>query len=894
VSRLVVAAARTVGCVGLALSTALEAQETVLYESSNFTVRSGSVQQGPFAARALGRDTLRSTYPRAAQEVRFKFGVGGGDNEFAPGTEHTIYLRPRQGVVATTPYVFGVPPTPRRPRPTDAAEGEDGDARVTFRLDLRAAKRAIATTGRYRTPTGAVVTSLDPVYVVGDTDPLVWDVRALAPGAAQQLRDPDGDGVYETTLVFRTQYTRPLASNGAAQWSRTASVSAFPSIETPQPLWDALWRMSHEELTELRRPDGALAAGAKWPGVWTRDVSFASLLSLAIIVPDAVKTSLLAKVDSSGRIIQDTGTGGSWPISTDRMTWALAAWEVYAATGDRPWLERAYAILERSVVADRHAAVDASTGLMLGESSFLDWREQSYPAWMQPADIFQSMALGTNAVHVGAYRVGGEMARALGRDPSRWDAWRDSTASAMNRVLWSARDQRYAQFRYGRLAPSLSRRSESLGAALALLTGAVPRDRQVPLVSHTPVVAFGAPTFWPYTGGVPFYHNATVWPFVAAFWTWAAADARHTAAVEHGLATLARAPALFLTNKENLVAETGHFEGTALNSDRQLWSVAGTLAAQLRVLFGVRLDRDSLRFAPMVPPQYAGVRTLRDLRWRGATLEVEVRGSGAGVRRALLDGAVLPTAAIPATLTGAHRVELELDGTWPASSVTTVADVIAPATPVLARSGASLRWEGVSGAARYVVHRNGRPVDTLGQTARRYAVASVERAEDWQLEALSSSGVASFLSEPVRVEPPAAVLEAKPEGATERAHDGFTGAGYLTLDAGQGTVARAVLRVPKSGTYAVEVRYANGNGPINTEDKAAIRTLRLDGQDLGVVVMPQRGGGAWNQWGWSNRLSVRLAPGTHVVELRFDPRDRNMNGVVNVALVDLVRLTRIE
>lgn len=33
------------------------------------------------------------------------------------------------------------------------------------------------------------------------------------------------------------------------------------------------------------------------------------------------------------------------------------------------------------------------------ESSFLDWREQSYPEWMEPADIYEYETLGTNAIH---------------------------------------------------------------------------------------------------------------------------------------------------------------------------------------------------------------------------------------------------------------------------------------------------------------------------------------------------------------------------------------------------------------------------------------------------------------------------------------------------------------
>ena len=88
-------------------------------------------------------------------------------------------------------------------------------------------------------------------------------------------------------------------------------------------------------------------AGAKWDGVWTRDISYSILLALAAIEPQIARTSLLRKVER-GRIIQDTGTGGSWPCSTDRMTWALAAWEIYLSTGDRDdWLAQSFEIIRR-------------------------------------------------------------------------------------------------------------------------------------------------------------------------------------------------------------------------------------------------------------------------------------------------------------------------------------------------------------------------------------------------------------------------------------------------------------------------------------------------------------------------------------------------------------------
>lgn len=857
----------------------------VLYRSPAFEVTARSVRQGPFEAVARSRDTITSSYPRAAREVHFKFALNGADNEFPPGIEHTINLRPVGGVVATPTYIFGVPPKPFLPRPEDAVEGEDGVARVTIRLDLRAVRSAIAERGYYDPPLGARVRAIEPVFVIGDTDPLVWDARLLKPGAPQELTDRDGDGIYEVTLPFRTDYLRPLSNDGRALWARRLDLSAYPTLDSPQPLADALYRLSLEELQELRRSDGALSAGAKWPGVWTRDVALSTVLALAFVAPDAARTSLMMKVDSAGRIIQDTGTGGSWPVSTDRMTWALAAWEVYAMTGDRGWLRQAYDIIRRSAEADRHAVYDAQTGLMRGESSFLDWREQSYPRWMQPADIYQSQALGTNAVHFGAFRVLAAMARALGEPSRGWDARADAVRRGLSAMLWQPELGWHAQFRYGRVTLARSPSAEALGEALALVTGATPAARRARVLGASPLMTFGAPTFWPFIADVPFYHNATIWPFVTAYWTWAAAEAQATAAVEHGLAAMTRGTALFLTNKENMVAATGHFEGTALNSDRQLWSIAGTLAMTYRVLFGMRAEEHRLAFRPMVPPGYGGERTLNGVRYRSAVLTVTVRGHGTGVARAWLDGRAVPRAEVPASLTGAHTLIIELDGRWPASSVTLVDARVAPAAPRVAwhASEKRLEWPAVAGAARYVVYRDGRAIDTVRATAMRVTARAV--LSEYQVQALDSAGLASFLSEPVRVIAAGAEQLLRPTGAA---------AEMLRLERGNPARVEFEVVVRRGGRFALDARYANGSGPINTEDKAAVRTLRVNGREAGVLVMPQRGSGRWDDWGYTNPLVVSLRPGRNVLSLEWTPLDENMNRRVSTALLDHVRLTPVQ
>ena len=876
----------------LASAPALLAQGAAPVQAPSFVVTDSSVTQGRFEAIARSRDTIISSYPRAAREVRFSFSINGAENEFPPGTEHTVYLRPVAGKLVTPLYAFGVETAPPPPTAEQSASSEDGTGLVTFRVDLRAVQRSLRQTGHYDPPLGARIVrgGLRAVYVRGDPAPLTWDTRALHPGSVLELKDRDGDGIYEGTVPVATEYARPRTADGRALWARHVDLGGYPDLASSQRLQDAIYRLSLEELQQLVRDDGALSAGAKWGGVWTRDVSLSVILSLALVAPDATRRSLLAKVDSSGRIIQDTGTGGSWPVSSDRMVWALAAWELYAATGDGDWLRQSYDIIRRSAEADLHAVRDPATGLFNGESSFEDWREQSYPRWMQPADIYQSQNLGTNAIHYAAYRVLGDMARALGEPSTRWDSTAAGIQRGMTTYLWQPSRGWYGQYRYGRNHLALSPRADGLGEALASIYGAASLAQRQALTRNAPVVAAGTPTFWPYIGGERFYHNATVWPFVTAYSTWAAAEAGNTRAVQQGLDNATRTAALFLTNKENMVASTGHYEGTALNSDRQLWSVAGTLAATYRLLFGIRLEPERLVLKPMVPRSYGGDRTLRGVHYRGVNLDITVHGFGDSVETVMLDGSPIHRAEIPATFSGAHRLELTMNGRWPIAETHLVPSRFAPATPHAARRGDAIAWSVVSGAVRYVIYVNGRPASSTTQTSA--SVRAADGLAEYQVLAVNAVGDESFLSEPLRVVAPGMEQTVKPEqSALEHVESGYTGGGYLRLTRDASTVVTIPVSVARDGVYAIDVRYANGNGPVNTEDKVAVRTLLVDGDTTAVLVMPQRGAGRWSEWGWSNAVQLRLKAGQHALRIVYTPLDRNMNGRENTALLDAVRLT---
>lgn len=49
----------------------------------------------------------------------------------------------------------------------------------------------------------------------------------------------------------------------------------------------------------------------------------------------------------------------------------------------------------------------------------------------------------------------------------------------------------------------------------------------------------------------------------------------------------------------------------------------------------------------------------------------------------------------------------------------------------------------------------------------------------------------------------------------------------------------------------------------------------------------------WGNWGYSNRIERQLTAGRHTVTLFMDARDRNMNGVVNNAIVDRLEVVRL-
>ncbi|HTD41076.1 MAG TPA: hypothetical protein VK671_10685, partial [Mucilaginibacter sp.] len=559
-----------------------------IYSSKAYTVYPDRVEQGKYAARAISATELTSDYRSPANMykspvVEFKFSINGKDNEMVSGVNHHYVCSDASN---ETPVIqFGKVNDETNSIPQGIYLKPSTQFKI--RLDMREVLKAFKEQGYYTCFNGDKIYKNDfkGVFVAGNTAPMIWDFNNLVNHAELELKDPDGDGIYETTLALN----KPEDENKTApSWKLKRDVSAFPQYHSDYKITDALYNLALEEMQNAVEPDSTFRTGKEWGGVWTRDISYSIILSMAVLQPKVAVKSLLRKV-KDGRIIQDTGTGGAYPCSSDRMIWAVAAWEVYKVTGDLDWLNKAYKIVKKSADEDYYNVYDKQTGLVRGESSFLDWREETYPKWMQPADIYESECLGTNAVHYQVNKVLAAMAGTLHDQTSisKYNKRADVIKRGIQQNLWLPAKGYYGQFLYGRNFKMLSPRSEALGEALSVLFDAVDADKQQSVISNTPVNAFGIPCIYPQIPDILPYHNNAVWPFVETYWAMASAKAGNEASVIRAISAVYRPAALFLTNKENFVATDGDYAGTQINSSNMLWSLSGNIALVYKVLFGI-------------------------------------------------------------------------------------------------------------------------------------------------------------------------------------------------------------------------------------------------------------------------------------------------------------------
>jgi hypothetical protein len=222
--------------------------------------------------------------------------------------------------------------------------------------------------------------------------------------------------------------------------------------------------------------------------------------------------------------------------------------------------------------------------------------------------------------------------------------------------------------------------------------------------------------------------------------------------------------------------------------------------------------------------------------------------------------------------------------------------VFPPGVPVVTYTGGSLSWNPVAGAVAYRVLKNGQHM--LRTTRLTAPVPAQDQAyAEYQVLAVDAQGLESFAPEPVVVVAQQAQQRYELESLAALSslpYQGFSGQGFVALSSRQHTRLRLPVTVPETGWYAIDFRYANGNGPAHAGSPCPMRTLHQGPDFTGTIVLPQRGDGAWSDWGFTNAVQVKLKKGSHTFSLASEPAAAPMPAEENEALLDYMRLTLIK
>ena len=638
-----------------------------------------------------------------------------------------------------------------------------------------------------------------------------------------------------------------------------------PVVRTNNVMFDALYALALAEAKEASvssirdgsfnggkpTPCNCFETGRLWTYVWTRDTSYATDLGLATIDPLRARASLDFKLSTKRgggqlSIIQDTGSGGSWPISTDRVAWALGARTLLRTLDGEArtaFAARAFDALRNTIELDRAVVFDAHDGLYTGETSFLDWREQTYPPWTAADTIHlgTSKALSTNALHVAALELGAELAveRGDGALAQRWRGWATELRAAIRRTFWIADRKMFAAFTPTFLDPAPSARYDMLATALAVLLEIADGEQARAALASYPHVSKGPPVVWPPERGIAVYHNRSLWPFVTAYELRAAKQVRNDRVATHAVQSLVRGAALNLSNMENFEMVSGRpqtREGPVINSQRQLWSVAGYISMVHDVVFGIEPTGRGLRFAPYLTKAlrntlFRGATSLElhDYPYRGRRLNIVVRlptpvsgdGGAYAVGTIRVGGRVVTGEVLDAQLGSPIEIEL-VDRAEPPSAIRVVEPIDGPEMPALKVAalprGAKLTFSATPNAKRNV-YRDGTRIasalDASEYTDREVDLAA--RSACWSVENVDArTGEVSHRS------PPACLFGARGER-------------MQTLEV-RGDSFVAEVRARFTGEHLIQLKAANKNGPVNTGVTCAVKHVSIERLPDGAAV----------------------------------------------------------
>lgn len=318
-------------------------------------------------------------------------------------------------------------------------------------------------------------------------------------------------------------------------------------------------------------------------------------------------------------------------------------------------------------------------------------------------------ALSTNCFNYQAYLLTARMQQELGLPVDQSLLTRaERLKAAINRHFWRADAGLY---RYLTDPFGGSDQQEGIGNTAAILFGIASREQADRIFENMHITPQGIPINWPVypryatPDGMSFgNHNATIWPIVSGVWAETAALNGRMDKFALELRALADRAcrdnqfaelyhpitgAIYGGIQEGMTARSGPslhtliaariggsgeatpeavaklFPPIAGKDGIRLWQSCARntfgstayLRMVLRGLCGLQLETNGISFRPTIPAGFSPV-AVYDLPYRGAVLEIHIRGEGRVVRKISINGSATNT--VPTTATGKQEVIIEM------------------------------------------------------------------------------------------------------------------------------------------------------------------------------------------------------------------------------------------
>lgn len=568
-----------------------------------------------------------------------------------------------------------------------------------------------------------------------------------------------------------------------------------------------------------------------------------------------------------------------WPVTNANAEWLLAASETAVALGKPAWTRTVVSGARTALDNDLRMAYSTSRGLFTGLPAYMALGVAVLPEWMSPADMSAISAAGINVAYCAALTNIEAAGSAL-------QVSADTLRRAIKRELWLPVSGCISAMRYGAPGSTIALQSaDNLAQATGIIAGVFPPAMSSAIMTKTPVTTSGVGLYQPDLPALRGHSVASVDPMLLqTAWTIAAARCGNDAACSSALG------ALFAR------------EGVRLLGDRhQLPPFRSTFTALiLRGFLGMRFTPAGVTFAPFVPESLPGEKHIGRLRYRDATLDITLIGTGSSIATFTIDGKPSDPF-FPESVKGHHSIAITLAGASadPGRVNLQEEQAVAPIPP-------TVKWND---------SRNAMLSHSAPHTPSE---AGADEAEEDELE--SSTAFGAYLNGVYSEEfsrddyhltdhhTPAAVQFVN---ITEEGLSGFSCRPYLYVPKG-GRILIYASEIAKTGTkiledkklsmkfvesnkyknrnstiecevtragrYLMRVHYAAGLGVVNSQRRIALRQLRANGLACGIFFFPQLNGAdvpagselSWQEMtAWSNTLVVELQKGANRLELRY-------------------------